>query len=90
MAHWAEVMPGRIHELRYEAMVADPETEIRALLDTVGMPFHPDCLKFHKSRTMVKTTSVRQVRTEICNSSVGAWQRHAEALAPLREGPGLK
>ncbi|HVI31281.1 tetratricopeptide repeat-containing sulfotransferase family protein, partial [Phenylobacterium sp.] len=39
MAHFDAVLPGRIHRVIYEEMVADPETQVRALLDHCGLPF---------------------------------------------------
>ncbi len=85
MAHWADVMPGEVHELRYEAIVNDPEEEIKALLAAVDMPFHSDCLNFHQAKSSVKTASIFQVRQKVYGSSVGAWKRHETELEPLRE-----
>src|SRR5262249_20595062 len=39
MAHIDAVLPGRVHRVIYERMVADPEAEVRALLDACGLPF---------------------------------------------------
>ena len=33
MEHWNRVLPGRVVDVVYEKLVADPETEIRRLLD---------------------------------------------------------
>jgi hypothetical protein len=39
---------GRYHELRYEALVADPETELRALFDFLGEAWDPAVLEYDK------------------------------------------
>jgi len=84
-AHWAQALPRPPHELRYEDMVADSETQIRRLLDAVGMPFHEDCIAFQEAASAVSTASVYQVRQKVYSSAVGAWKRHEDDLAPLRE-----
>ena len=49
MSHWDEVLPGRVHRIIHEDLVADPETHIRALLAYCGLPFEPACLKPHET-----------------------------------------
>lgn len=44
MAHFDTVLPGRIYHIEYEALAADPETELRKLLAHCGMPFEEQCL----------------------------------------------
>ncbi len=39
MAHWDEVMPGKIHRVFHERLIEEPEGEIRRLLDFLGLPF---------------------------------------------------
>ena len=39
MAHFDEVLPGRVHRVIYEDMVDDTEGEVRRLLDYCGLPF---------------------------------------------------
>ncbi|WP_426662290.1 tetratricopeptide repeat-containing sulfotransferase family protein [Rhodanobacter aciditrophus] len=60
---WLDRYPGRVLDLPYESLVAEPEPVIRRLLDFCGLPFHPACLEFHKtSRTVLSTPSAAQVR----------------------------
>jgi len=42
--------PGRYHELRYEALVGDPEPTMRALLDFLGEPWDDQVLRFDEVR----------------------------------------
>ena len=43
------VLPGRIHRVIYEDMVADTETQVRALLDYCELAFDPRCLRFFEN-----------------------------------------
>jgi tetratricopeptide (TPR) repeat protein len=83
MAHWRAVAPISIHELRYEDMIRNQEETTRALLEACNLPWDPACLEFHKTARPVATLSADQVRRPIYSSSIGLWQQHQEALAPL-------
>jgi tetratricopeptide (TPR) repeat protein len=84
MAHWYEVLPGRIYTLNYERMVAETESEVRKLLDFCGLPFEAGCLSFFETERAVITVSNTQVRQPIYNSSVEGWRKFEAGLAPLR------
>jgi len=90
MAHWNRMLPGRIYELQYEDLVADPERQIRSLLDYCRIPFDPTCLTCHETKRGVQTASFAQVRQPIYRSSVQQWKRYQKQLQPLlsrlREG----
>ena len=83
MAHWGEVLPGRLLEVDYEAVVADLEGNARRLLDWCGLDWHPACLAFHETRRVVRTSSMAQVREPLYARSVRRWERYREAIGPL-------
>lgn len=83
MAHWQAVLPVPILPLDYEALVADPEPQVRRLLEFAGLPWDPACLAFHANERGVQTPSRWQVRQPLHARSVGRWRRHAGALGPL-------
>jgi len=83
MAHWRVVLPGRLIEVRYESLVADPEPEIRRLLDACGLPFDAACLDFHRSQRAVLTRSFAQVRRPVYGDSVRGARRYEKHLGPL-------
>ena len=63
---WMDKYPGRVMDLQYEALTADPQTQIRRLLDFCGLPFDPACVEFHKTaRTVQSLPSAAQVRQPI-------------------------
>ncbi len=88
MAHFDDVLPGRVHRVIYETMVADPETEIWRLLAYCGLDFEPACLDFHKTERPVRTASSEQVRQPLYASGVDHWQHYAEWLGPMRAALG--
>lgn len=88
MAHFDAVLPGRVHRVIYESMVADPEREIRALLDHCGLPFEESCLNFHENDRAVRTASSEQVRQPIFKDAVEHWRSYEPWLDPLKTALG--
>jgi Flp pilus assembly protein TadD len=84
MAFWREVLPGRILELDYEALIDDQEGESRRLLAHCGLDWADECLDFHAHAGAVSTPSAAQVRRPIYRDSVARWRKHADALAHVR------
>ena len=85
MAHFDARVPGRIHRVSHEALVTDPEREIRALLAHVGVPFDAGCLRFHENDRPVRTASSEQVRRPLSAAGLTNWQNYAPWLTGLRE-----
>jgi tetratricopeptide (TPR) repeat protein len=84
MEHWQRTLPGAIHSIGYEAVVADPREEIRKLLDFCGLEWQDSCAEFHKNPAPTTTASAAQVRRPLYDSSVSQWRHYAEELADLR------
>jgi len=85
MDHWHHVLPGRLIDVSYEHLVADPDAEIRALLEHCGLPFEPACLAFHETQRMVATASMGQVKRPIHRRSVRKWRQFERELEPLSQ-----
>jgi tetratricopeptide (TPR) repeat protein len=85
MQHWNAVMPGVIHTMQYESLVADIEGESRRLLAYCGLPWEDQCLRFHENREASTTASALQVRQPVYATSVGKWRHYARQLEPLRQ-----
>lgn len=88
MKHFDEVAPGVVHRVIYEEMVADPETQIRALLDYCKLPFEEACLNFHETERAVRTASSEQVRQPIYTSGVEQWRNYEPWLDELKTALG--
>jgi tetratricopeptide (TPR) repeat protein len=88
MAHWHTVLPGRIFDIQYEDLIADPEYWSRQLIAHVGLEWDDACLAPHKLERTVKTASHWQVRQPIYKTSVKRWKHYEKYLGPLKEALG--
>ncbi|HEX4860776.1 MAG TPA: sulfotransferase [Rhizomicrobium sp.] len=91
MAHWDRVLPGKVHRVFHEKLIAEPETEIRRMLDYLGLPFEESCLRFYENDRPVLTASSEQVRQPIFKTQIEQWQHYEPWLGPLKQalGPAL-
>lgn len=88
MAHFDTVLPGRVHRVHYEAMVADTESEVRNLLAYCGLPYEDACLRFFENNRPVRTASSEQVRQPIYRDGVDQWRHFEPWLTPLKAALG--
>ena len=87
VAHWRMVLKPRIHEVRYEALIADPETETRQLVDFLGLDWDANCLDFVQTERPIISAPVWEVRQKLFSDHVGRWQAYARQLEMA--APGL-
>jgi tetratricopeptide (TPR) repeat protein len=85
MQHWHAVMPGVIHEVSYEALVADPTATTRELLSYCGLDWEDACATFHQNPAASTTASASQIRHPIHRSSVAQWRHYEHELSSLEE-----
>lgn len=83
VAAWKTLHPAFVHELHLEALLADPEAELRALSAFCAVPFDPACLRFDENRRIVQTHSAVQVRQPLRAAPPRA-SRYGALLDPLR------
>lgn len=88
MAHFDRVLPGRVHRVFYEDLVADTEGQVRALLDYCGVPFDAACLRFFENDRPVRTASSEQVRQPIYLEGMDQWRHYEAWLGPLKQALG--
>lgn len=88
MAHIDAVLPGRVHRVLHEDMIADTEGTVRRLLACLGLPFDPACLRFHENARAVGTASSEQVRRPINRDGMDQWRPYARWLDPMRAALG--
>lgn len=84
MTHFDAVLPGRVHQIQYETLVEDTETEIRRLIDYCDLPFEEGCLRYWETERAIQTPSSEQVRQPIFKGAVDQWTHYAEWLGPMR------
>jgi tetratricopeptide (TPR) repeat protein len=83
--YWREHLGERLIELEYESLVADPDRQIRGLLERLGLGFEQACLDFHLNQAPSATASAVQVREQAHTRSVGRWRKFERQLQPLRD-----
>ena len=88
MDHWDDILPGKILRVQYEDVVADTESQVRRVLDYLGLPFEQACVDFHKTKRSVRTASSEQVRQPIFKSGLEQWRNFEPWLDPLKQALG--
>jgi len=88
MAHFDQVLPGRVLRVIHEDVVADPETQIRRMLDYIGVPFYEACVRFHDTKRSVRSASAEQVRRPIQAGATELWRAYEAHLGPLKTALG--
>lgn len=89
MRFWHAQYPHRLHDVVYEELVDDPDTQIRRLLEFCELPFEETCMRSHETRRTVRTTSAGQVRQPLRRDTARA-PLYGELLAPLRWALGIE
>lgn len=84
--HWHAVLPGRIHDIQYEALVSDLQTAAQELARMCDLQFEQAMLTPEQSDNAIKTASSQQARQPVNTASVGRWQTVAEYLQPFIDG----
>lgn len=83
MDHWKQVFADRIIEIDYENTVSDLEGVARSLVEGSRLEWDPSCLEYHKTRRVVRTASLTQVRQPIYKTSVARWKSYEGELGEL-------
>ena len=81
---WRERFGHRIHEVGYEAIAQDLETNARRLIEYLGLNWEDACLEFRAQESAVATASAVQVRQPVHTKSIGRWHRYEQYLEPMR------
>ena len=88
MAHWHDVLPGKILHVQHEDVLDDLEGQVARMLDYLGLPFEQACLDFHQTERAVRTASSAQVRQPLNRKGVDAWRPFEAYLDPLKQALG--
>ncbi len=88
MAHWKTLYGDDIHDVDYDALVADPRPQIEAALRHLGLEWRDDCLQFHDGPSTVATPSNWQVRQPLYRRASGRWRHYERHLEQLRAALG--
>jgi predicted Zn-dependent protease len=88
LAHFDQVLPGRVVRVIYESLIADSDAEIRRLLAALNLPFQDSCLAFYENDRAVRTASSEQVRRPINRDGLDQWRMFEPWLTPLKAALG--
>jgi tetratricopeptide (TPR) repeat protein len=69
--------------VRYEDMVTGQESTVRWVLDFIGEPFDPKCLRFHENQRYARTASYAQVTEPLHGRSQFRYRHYREHLEPV-------
>jgi hypothetical protein len=83
MAHWHRQFPGRILDVEYARLMAEPEAVLREVCAFCGLEFDPAMLELANRKRGVVTASAVQVRGGIKQRDTPKWAPYAEFLSPL-------
>jgi tetratricopeptide (TPR) repeat protein len=78
--HFRKVLPNRILEVRYEALIANPKKELSRVIDRIGIDWDDNMLYFFNSNRSVQTHSQSQVRHGLSTKSIGSWRKYSKHL----------
>jgi tetratricopeptide (TPR) repeat protein len=85
LEHWRQVLPLSFTAVEHERLVAEPEHEIRRLLDFLRLPWQSGLLDFHRQAPASITASYFQVREPLNARGIGRHRPYAAFLAPLAD-----
>jgi tetratricopeptide (TPR) repeat protein len=88
MAHWDEVLPGRVLRIQHEDLVDDLDASVRRILEFCGLNFESQCIEFHKTERRIHTASSEQVRKPIYREGLDQWRHFEPWLGSLKEKLG--
>ena len=76
MKFWHKKIPEQIFDIKYEDLIASPETKIKDLIYACGLDWDESCLKYNENTNAIKTLSVNQARKKIYSSSVSLYDKY--------------
>lgn len=82
----AELLPIKLHTIRYERLVDDLESELRPLATFLGLTWIPELVDHRQTamkRSFIKTPSYAQVTEPVTKKAVGRWLRYRDQLEPV-------
>ncbi len=85
MAHWSEVLPGRVLDVRYDDLVAEPEATVLRVLEHCGLRPVEGLSDVARQGGRVSTASAGTARQGVLRDRAGVWWHYEPQLSPMRE-----
>ena len=83
--HYKENLDMRYLPVRYEDLVANQETNVRNILDFIGVAFEAKCLSFEQNTRYARTASYAQVTEKLYSRSRYRYRKYLAHLQPVLE-----
>lgn len=83
MDYWNGAFGDKITPVSYERLIGDFEVQTKSLFASLQLPWEDEVLNFSSQQRMVKTQSAMQVRSEIYQGAVNAWEPYRSYLEPM-------
>lgn len=83
MAHWHALFPGRIMDVDYAELVAEPEAVTRRMATFCGLQFEPAMVSIEQRRDAVSTASSVMMRDGIRTDRGRLWKAYERHLQPM-------
>lgn len=83
MAHWHAIMPGRILDVEYDDLVADPAGVASRMAGFCGLAFEPAMVKIEERSDAVATASSVMMRDGIRRDRGKIWKAYEQPLQPM-------
>jgi hypothetical protein len=83
MDHWHAIFPGRILDVAYDDLVAEPETMARRMAEFCGLEFEPAMVRIQDRKDAVATASSVMMRDGIRKDRGKVWKAYEQQLQPM-------
>jgi len=83
MNHWVNELNIPVLTVSYENIVSDTRSEVRKVIDFLGLPWEEECTEFYKHKRTVATASYNQVNQKIYSGSVRRWENYKGHITEL-------
>jgi tetratricopeptide (TPR) repeat protein len=88
MQHWHAVFPGRILDVEYDDLVAEPESTACRMAEFCGLTFEPAMVKIEERSDAVATASSVMMRDGIRKDRGKVWKAYETQLQPMIQAFG--
>jgi tetratricopeptide (TPR) repeat protein len=85
MAHWHEIMPGRVLDVAYDELVSNPDTVAARVAAYCGLDYEASIVDVGRSAGSVATASAGLARQGIRKDRGAQWRPYEQYLQPLRD-----
>ena len=84
MSFWQQQYDDLIIDIRYEDLLSNAESNVKKLLQHVGLEWQEGCLKYYENKRTVSTPSYAQVTQPLYTTSMERWRNYSKHLEELK------